>query len=154
MRRAAGPKGPGWPKALEAVYRDEERVLNSASSYEARAEVQLRKWRILHRHLRDHPFEVSESLPRAEQWRRVLDHVKRSLGERDVIDWVILQREVAANLAAGIQDLRPRKNGPCHALLLEFVADRKRKALAVLRWTRGKNVPLRPSFPPAGGKSG
>ncbi len=30
----------------------------------------------------------------------------------------------------------PRKSGPCHCLLLEYVANRKRKALAVLRFAK------------------
>ena len=28
----------------------------------------------------------------------------------------------------------PRKGGPCHALLMEYIRDRKRKALAVHKW--------------------
>ena len=32
--------------------------------------------------------------------------------------------------------MRPRKNGPCHGLLLEYAANRKRKALAVLHFAK------------------
>ncbi len=140
---------PSVPEVLERLYVEERAVLaDPGASHEARARVTLRKWRVLHRHLRRHPFQVSETPARAEQWRRVLDHVRRTVGEPEINDWVMMQRDVAANIAAGIHDLRPRKSGPCYALLMEFVRNRKRKALAVLRWTKGKNVPSRPSFPP------
>ncbi len=60
----------------------------------------------------------------------------RALGEIELLDWALLQAEIAENLARGIRDMRPRKNGPCHCLLLEYVANRKRKALAVLRFAK------------------
>lgn len=154
------PRGAlhGRSRELEAIRIEERSPAHASASYEERAALQLRKWRLLHKYVRDHPFHVPESLPRSEQWARVLDHVKRALGEPEVDDWVIQQRDVADNLARGVHDLRPRKNGPCHALLLEFVRDRKRKALAVLRWCRGKGEPARPSFAgskahPPGGKA-
>ena len=60
----------------------------------------------------------------------------RALCETELIDWAIPQAEIADNLARGIRDMRPRKNGPCHCLLREYVANRKRKALAVLRFAK------------------
>ncbi len=131
---------------LRAVRAEEVSSETLAATHEVRAEIQHRKWRVIHKLLRDNPFTVGTAHPRAEQWRRVRDHVKLTLDEPEVTEWVILQMEVAANRAAGIADLRPRKNGPCYALLMEFVRDRKRKALAVLRWTRDEGDPERPSF--------
>ncbi|MCB2101599.1 MAG: hypothetical protein KDE22_12055 [Rhodobacterales bacterium] len=110
------------------------------------SEIELRKWRIIHRHLRRNPFHVPESLPRSEQWRKVVNHLRQTVDEPDLTDWLRVQVDVAANLAAGIRDMRPRKNGPCYDLVMEWVRDRKRKALAVLQWTRGIGTPKRPSF--------
>ncbi len=59
---------------------------------------------------------------------------------------MLLQVEVTRNIERGVRDLRPRKIGPCHALLLEYVRDRKRKALAVHKWARGENVVMRPTM--------
>jgi hypothetical protein len=128
------------------VRADERAAEAGAASYEERAEIAHRKWRILHKYLRDNPFEVSAALARTEQWRRVRDHIKRTVDEPEIVDWLIVQVEVATNRAKGVQDLRPRKDGPCHPLLMEFVRDRKRKAVAVLRWSRGQGGPKRPSF--------
>jgi len=100
----------------------------------ARADLQLRKWRSIHKYLHDNPFHVREALPRQEQWRRVLAHLKDATADKTLLDWLAQQLEIAANLASGIQDLRPRKNGPCYGLVLEFVANQKRKALAVMHW--------------------
>ena len=100
-----------------------------------RAELQFRKWRLIHRHIHDTPFHTDQRLARSEQWRAAVDYV-RDIGEIELLDWVLQQVEIAGHLEQGIRDLRPRKNGPCHGLILEHVADRKRKAHAVCRWLR------------------
>lgn len=141
-----GSRRRGKPGELEDIHVLENSSEIEGATQQVRAELQHRKWRVLHKSLHDNPFQVPETLSRQEQWRRVRDHIKKTLDEPDIIDWVIVQKDVAANLAAGIQDLRPRKNGPCYELLMEFVRDRKRKALAVLRWCRGEGGPKRPSF--------
>ena len=71
---------------------------------------QLDKWRLIHKHVHDHPFPTNRRLGRAEQWR------------------------AADNLERGVQDMRPRKNGSCHALLMDYIGDRKRQAMAVHKW--------------------
>jgi hypothetical protein len=58
------------------------------------------------------------------------------LRDTELIDWLALQIEVAANLERGVQDMRPRDPGPTWAVALEYVANRKRKALAVLHWAQ------------------
>jgi hypothetical protein len=70
---------------------------------------------------------------RSDVWREALE---RFCGLRDpeLIDWLALQIEVAANLESGVQDMRPRDPGPTWIVTLEYVANRKRKALAVLHW--------------------
>ena len=85
--------------------------------------------------MHQHPFTTAARQPRSAQWREAADRV-RDLGEIEVLDWTLQQAEIADNLERAIQDLRPRKNGPCHALVLEYVANRKRKALAVLRFAK------------------
>ncbi|MCC2113228.1 MAG: hypothetical protein KDJ16_14430 [Hyphomicrobiales bacterium] len=100
-----------------------------------RREIEFQKWQLIHKWIHGRPFRTREHLPRSRQWREALDHV-RDLRDQELIDWVLLQAEVAGNLERGIQDLRPRKNGPCHPLILEYVANRKRKALAVLHFAR------------------
>jgi hypothetical protein len=101
----------------------------------ARAEFEFHKWQLIHKIIHDHPFRVKSSQPRADQWRDVLAII-RDIDEMELIDWVLLQIEVAENLAKGVQDMRPRKNGPCHPLLLEYTGNRKRHALAVLHFAR------------------
>jgi hypothetical protein len=96
------------------------------------------KWRLIHKYVHDHPFATRERPPRSEQWREAASRV-RDLGEPELLDWTLLQAEIAGNLEHGIQDLRPRKNGPCHCLVLEYVANRKRKALAVLRFAQASD---------------
>ena len=93
------------------------------------------KWRLIHKYVYGRPFATRARLPRSEQWREAVNRI-RDLGETELLDWALLQAEIARNLERGVQDLRPRKNGPCHGLLLEYVANRKRKALAVLRFAR------------------
>ncbi len=97
--------------------------------------LELEKWRLIHKLVHSTPFSTRGHLKRSQQWHACVAEV-REIGEVEVLDWVLLQKEVAENLERGIQDLRPRKNGPCHTLLLEYVANRKRKALAVLHFAR------------------
>ena len=146
MVSAKRGRRPGKPRELEDIRAEENSPEMRDAPHAVRAALQHRKWRVIHKWLRDAPFQVSETLPRPEQWRRVAEHIKKTLDEPEIIDWAILQTDVAAPRAAGIQDLRPRKDGPCYDLLMEFVRDRKRKALAVVRWTRGEGGPKRPSF--------
>jgi len=100
-----------------------------------RCELQLQKWRLIQKYFHSHPFPTKNGIKRSEQWREVVPYV-RDIAEIEVLDWVLLQAEVASNIEKKIHDLRPRKNGPCHPLLLEYVNDKKRKALAVFKWAK------------------
>ncbi len=93
--------------------------------------LEFEKWRLIHKYIHSTPFRTREHQKRSDQWRDAAAET-RHIGETEVLDWVLLQVEVANNLERGIQDMRPRKNGPCHPLLLEYVSDRKRKAHAIL----------------------
>ena len=52
----------------------------------------------------------------------------------ELVDWLVQQVHVAENIAAGIRDLRPRKDGPVYDVFMEFVGNKKRKAVAVHHW--------------------
>jgi hypothetical protein len=102
------------------------------------AEVALRratfeKWRLIHDWTRRNPYRDNPRASRPDQWRAALEKF-RSLRDRELIDWLILQIDVATNLANGVQDMRPRDPGPTWLVALEYVANRKRKALATLHW--------------------
>lgn len=101
----------------------------------AALEAAFRKWQLVHRLVRAAPFRDRAGVPRSRQWRAALDRV-RALREPELIDWVCLQAEIAGNIERGVQEMRPRKGGPTCLVLLEHVANRKRKALAVLHWAR------------------
>jgi hypothetical protein len=98
-------------------------------------ELDFQKWRLIHKRVHGSPFHTNQRLKRSDQWRAALGPV-RDIKEPEVLDWAIVQIEIAGNLERGIPDMRPRKNGPCHPLVLEYVANRKRKALAVLHFTK------------------
>lgn len=95
----------------------------------------LAKWRAIHIFLHKTPYRDRPGIKRSQQWSAVVDRV-RDIGETDLIDWVLLQVDVARNLEKGVQDMRPRKNGPTFLVMLEYVANRKRKALAILKWVK------------------
>ncbi len=120
-------------KAEVRALLDEEEAFVGRGAYLARTELHVRRWRLIHKYVHGHPFTTAAHLPRSEQWRGVVDYV-HDIGDQELIDWVVIQIDVARNREHGIPDLRPRKNGPCHPLVLEYVVDRKRKALAVQKW--------------------
>jgi hypothetical protein len=91
------------------------------------------KWRLLHEWIRRHPHQDRPLARRSDVWREALERL-RPLRDPELIDWLALQIEVAANLEKGVQDMRPRDPGPTWLVTLEYVANRKRKALAVLHW--------------------
>lgn len=95
----------------------------------------LAKWRAIHNYLHKTPYRDRPGIRRSQQWVAVVDRI-RDLGETELIDWVLLQVDVARNLEKGVQDMRPRKNGPTFLVMLEHVANRKRKALAILKWVK------------------
>lgn len=102
-------------------------------------ERQFAVWQAVFHFLEATPWRDRLRLKRSEQWRDVLPRV-RDLGEPELIDWVALQAEVAGNREKGIPDMRPRKDGPTYCVLLEHVANRQRKALAIVRWLRAADA--------------
>ena len=91
------------------------------------------KWRLLHEWTRRHPYRDRPLARRSDVWREAIERF-RPLRDSEFIDWLALQIEVAANLEKGVQDMRPRDPGPTWIVALEHVANRKRKALAILHW--------------------
>ena len=90
----------------------------------------------VHRFIHAQPYHDDPSIARSAQWRQVLARFE-DLGDDELNEWLKLQIDVAENIEAGIPDYRPRKDGPTFLILLEFVANRKRKALAILHWLEG-----------------
>jgi hypothetical protein len=113
---------------IEADLRDRE----GAEDLELRR-ASLEKWRLLHDWTRRHPYRDRPHMLRSDVWREALERF-RPLRDSELIDWLALQIEVAANLENGVPDMRPRDPGPTWIVTLEYVANRKRKALAVLHW--------------------
>lgn len=121
-------------KAIELLLAEQRGLADLPVSRRRAAEFQVRKWAAFVAYLESHPFEVSEALPRAEQWQRVARFLREVLDDPEVFDWALVQGDIARNRAAGVQDLRPRGEGPCHAVLLRWVRGRAYKARAVLAW--------------------
>jgi hypothetical protein len=124
-----------WRRRLAAVRAALATATGTSGSGPRRQELEFRKWRLLHKAVHRRRFVIEPDLSRAQQWRRARDHVA-DLEEPEVEAWIDQQVEIAAHRAAGIEDLRPRKDGPCQALLLEYVGNRTRKARALLRWAQ------------------
>ena len=118
----------------EIVRRQTSGELQAAGSPAAQ-EIDFEKWRLIHKYVHRTPFATRDYLKRSEQWRNAAEKI-RGIGEPELLDFALQQVEIACNLERGIRDMRPRKNGPCHSLLLEYVANRKRKALAVLHFAK------------------
>ncbi len=125
----------GLEQEIQSILDRQAALGGGEGAYLARQELEFEKWRLIHKQVHQHPFTLPARLTRAAQWREAANRI-RDLGEVELLDWTLQQAEIADNLERGIQDLRPRKNGPCHALVLEYAANRKRKALAVLRFAK------------------
>ena len=129
---------PGASRALlQAIWEasDREAELQDGEVGLALREAQFEKWRLIHKYVHEHPYRDRPGQPRSAQWQAVLDRF-RDVRDGEFIDLIVQQVEIARNLENGIQDLRPRKAGPTYLALLEYVSNRKRKALAVLHWAR------------------
>ncbi len=93
------------------------------------------KWRLLERWTRDRPYRDRARAKRSDVWREALERFRPSR-DCELIDWLGVQVEVAANIEKGAPDMRPRDPRPTWLATLEYVSNRKRKALAVLHWAR------------------
>jgi hypothetical protein len=101
----------------------------------ALAQAAFDKWRLVHKFIYARPFRLDASTARSVQWREVARRCA-GLADAELDDWLSLQAEVAANREAGIPDYRIRRDGPAFLILLEYVGNRKRTALAVLHWAK------------------
>lgn len=99
------------------------------------ATLEFEKWRLLHKYIYARPFRLSGQQSRPDQWREVARRYA-TLDEPELAQWLDLQIEVAENRQQGRSDLRVRRDGPCFLILLEYVGNKKRTALAVLHWAR------------------
>ncbi len=119
----------------EAVRREAELQEDSCAGEIEKNRTSLEKWRLLQRWTRHRPYRDRTRAKRSDVWREALRRF-RPLRDCELIDWLALQVEVAANIEKGVADMRPRDPRPTWLATLEYVSNRKRKALAVLRWAR------------------
>lgn len=133
-QRDHGELPPDAPSALAEVYELLEDEATLIAPYHRKAGLEHRKWKIIHKFIHDHPFDPAPGLTMSQQWQAVRDHYAHCLGAPEVLEWVAGQAEVHGNLERGIRDMRPRRRCRPHVALLEFVANRKRKAHAVLHF--------------------
>lgn len=134
QRRLSPSELAALTETVRKVVRHEQCVIAQTSGADsARYQAQLETWRAIQRYMHSTPFRDRAGLRRSDQWRSVLNRV-RGLEQVELIDWVALQVEVAGNREKGIPDMRPRKNGHAFLVMLEYVGNRKRKALALLKW--------------------
>ncbi len=99
------------------------------------ATLEFEKWRAIHRYVHARPFRLPGGLKRSQEWRQVAKRFA-PLGCEELMQWIGLQVEVAASREEGRYDQRVRRDGPCFLIVLEYVANRKRTALAILHWAR------------------
>ena len=99
----------------------------AADSDPRREALEFRRWRLLHKAVHG-DREPAAGRTVAACRTRVGDPE-----EPEIDAWIDQQVETATHRATDNPDLGPRKDGPCHDLLLEYVANRKRMAQAVSR---------------------
>lgn len=121
----------GLHAAVAAERREKERGVHDASL----AAAEFDKWRQIHKYVHARPFRLDGETFRSAQWRDVAARCA-PIGDGELDNWLALQIEVAQNREQGIPDYRIRRDGPCFLILLEFVGNKKRTALAVLHWTK------------------
>jgi hypothetical protein len=122
---------PSWPKGLAEVYDRQAAPETLLAPDEVRTGIEFDRWRILHKFVHAHPFHPDPALPRGDQWRSLHAHVETHLGDPEILAWIVEQAEINDNRDRGLHDWRPRKDSACHGLLLEYVGNRKRTALAI-----------------------
>ena len=118
----------------EAIRAEQQSAANDDLSA---AERSFAKWTVLHKYLYARPLRLPEGLKRSDQWR-LMAKTYENIGDHELADWLALQIEIASNREKGISDLRERRDGPCFLILLEYVGNRKRTALAVLHWVKAR----------------
>ena len=125
------------PERLEEIRRLVDRLENEAESldYMQKCQLEFDKWQHIHKYIHDSPFRTNLRKKRSEQWREAVNEI-RHIGDDELLEWCLLQVEVAGNIERGVREMRPRKNGPCHPLIMEYTGNRKRKALAILHFAR------------------
>ncbi|MHA1598387.1 MAG: hypothetical protein ACTSV1_06655 [Alphaproteobacteria bacterium] len=122
---------PSWPDGLGDAYDALSASETMLGPPHIQTGAELAKWRILHKVIHADPFDADVSLSRGDQWRQVHAHIDETLGDADILDWVSEQAEINDNRDKGHPDMRPRKSCACRTLVLEYVGNRKRTALAI-----------------------
>ncbi len=109
---------------------------HTEESHLVQRQKQYRKWQLMHEYVRLRPFRVNPRQPRSAQWLEAMNRM-RELRDRDVLDWLWQQSDIARNHERGIQDMRPPWKGTCHEALVKYLKMREHKAKIVLQWEEG-----------------
>lgn len=125
---------------LEEVIRALAGPPGKALTWAEQCRLELERCELVEQLVAHHAFATPDYLARSEQWRRAAAVLRRAAPCPLLLDWLLLQVEVAQNLERGMSDMRPRRTGPCHALALAHARDRRRKAEAVLEWARSATI--------------
>ena len=124
-------------KAVIAAQLSPER---KARSYVEYCALEVERWTLVVTLLERQPFATTSHLPRSDQWRRAAARLREAAPCPALLDWMLVQVEVAVNLERRIRDLRPRKHGPCHTLAVAYAVQNRRKAEVVLAWAESATV--------------
>ncbi len=99
------------------------------------AELAFEKWRLIHKYVHARPFALGSGLARSKEWSLVAQKYA-GFGDVELDHWLQMQIDVAQNRENGISDLRERRDGPVYLVVLEYIANKKRTALAILHWAK------------------
>lgn len=101
-------------------------------AYERQCALQAEKWTLLCELVARSPFVTRPRLSRSAQWLEAAHRLRDLAPATELIDWALLQADVARNHERGVRDLRPHKDGPCRTQALDYVTMRRDKAQIVL----------------------
>lgn len=123
-------------KRVREILETERTPSYSQSAYERQRALQAEKWMLLCELVSRSPFATRQTLSPSAQWLEAARRLRDLAPAAELIDWALLQADIARNHERGVRDLRPHKDGPCHALVLDYVTMRRDKAQVVLRWAQ------------------
>jgi hypothetical protein len=99
---------------------------------EERCALQVEKWVLICDLLALAPFATRSSISRSMQWREAARRLRDSIPPGELIEWALLQADIAHNHERGVRDPRPQLAGPCHKLLLDHAGMRRDQVRAAL----------------------
>jgi hypothetical protein len=136
-RSLADDDDDGELARLRAAIADEKRLRARQENGLELVQASYDKWALMHKFIYKRPFRLKRQQKRSSQWREVAGRFA-PIGDGELDEWIGEQIEVAAAREQGRPDMRIRRDGPCFLIVLEYVANKKRSAMAVLHWERAQ----------------